>query len=233
MVTMTEYTDFYKQWNEKSAQLWANKNRPEYEADLWYSHNRNEIAMDMIGDRWKDEDVLAIGASFWVDEELLKNIKSKSVIRTDLIQSEGIDVIADACHLPFDDNSFSAILCREVIEHVQEDSELLYEARRVLKDNGWLFITTPNCFNVLPDGVSHVRGFTPFSFIAALNHYKFSIVDKRGNTPNIHHGLMHLARKGFPEFLEEFKEVSRLFDRYEHSYFFGSELFILARKEAI
>ena len=48
--------------------------------------------------------------------------------------------------LPFDDNVFDCVINLEVIEHVNEDIQeaFLKEARRVLKSDGFLIISTPN-----------------------------------------------------------------------------------------
>lgn len=47
--------------------------------------------------------------------------------------------------LPFDDNTFDVVLCCELIEHLRINPlQMLREARRVLKENGILILTTPN-----------------------------------------------------------------------------------------
>lgn len=46
--------------------------------------------------------------------------------------------------LPFESNSFDAIVCQEGIEHLENVPSFLTECRRVLKNGGRLFITTPN-----------------------------------------------------------------------------------------
>ena len=230
MVT-PEYVAFYEDWGVMSKKLWDATARPSYEADVWYSKNRNKIACSMIRNHWEGKDVLALGSAFWVDKELLEAIPCNSYLRTDLIQSEGIEVVCDAAELPFKDGSFDAILCRELIEHVPNDSALLYEIRRVLKSDGWLFITTPNGYNTPPDGQSHVRAYTPQLFIKALERWSFKVIDKRGNVPNIHHGLMRLSSAGQKPILDEFKTLAEIYDSMVESYYFGSELFVLARKK--
>jgi SAM-dependent methyltransferase len=51
--------------------------------------------------------------------------------------------ILKAAPLPFEDNLFDSITLLDVIEHVYEQSDLLDELRRVLKDDGTLIITVP------------------------------------------------------------------------------------------
>lgn len=53
-------------------------------------------------------------------------------------------VNADGCKLPFRPESFDGVLLAEVIEHVPDTFDMLKECSRVLKDNGYLILTTPN-----------------------------------------------------------------------------------------
>ena len=47
-------------------------------------------------------------------------------------------VTFDGVHLPFDDGSFDAVYCKQVLEHVREPAALLVEAARVLRPDGVL-----------------------------------------------------------------------------------------------
>src|SRR4051812_40496978 len=47
-------------------------------------------------------------------------------------------VTFDGVHLPFDDASFDAVYCKQVLEHVREPAPLLAEVSRVLKPRGVL-----------------------------------------------------------------------------------------------
>jgi len=55
----------------------------------------------------------------------------------------GIDVIASADALPFDDATFDWVICTEVLEHCARPAAVLSEVRRVLKPGGTCFLTTP------------------------------------------------------------------------------------------
>lgn len=52
--------------------------------------------------------------------------------------------LAGAEKLPFPDNYFDYVLLLDVIEHIEDDVSVLVEARRVLKPNGKVIITTPS-----------------------------------------------------------------------------------------
>lgn len=52
-------------------------------------------------------------------------------------------MVADASELPFPGNSFSKILCTEVIEHIDHNESVLSEIVRVVEDKGTVVVTTP------------------------------------------------------------------------------------------
>jgi methionine biosynthesis protein MetW len=64
----------------------------------------------------------------------------------ELAQEAGLDarVLEDGSHVPFDDRSFDAIVCIEVLEHVFEPQVVCSELLRVLRPGGTLIITVPN-----------------------------------------------------------------------------------------
>jgi SAM-dependent methyltransferase len=85
--------------------------------------------------------------------------------------------------LPFEDETFDAILSFDVFEHVQDPARVLAECRRVLKRGGRAFLVFPSFFHPIEHHLSHV---TTAPFI----HYLFkprvlvdaycAILDERG-----------------------------------------------------
>ena len=52
-------------------------------------------------------------------------------------------LVGDACTLPFGDNSFDAVICSEVLEHIPDYEAVLGEVRRILKPGGRLAVSVP------------------------------------------------------------------------------------------
>ena len=49
----------------------------------------------------------------------------------------------DLTNLSFKDNSFDAILCYHVLEHIEDDLKAISELYRILKPEGWAILQTP------------------------------------------------------------------------------------------
>ena len=58
------------------------------------------------------------------------------------------DQVADAHALPFPDNSYEIVICREVLEHVKDPAQVLSELHRVLTPGGTLLLSTRFLFPI-------------------------------------------------------------------------------------
>jgi ubiquinone/menaquinone biosynthesis C-methylase UbiE len=65
-------------------------------------------------------------------------------------QGRGYFVVADATHLPFKADSFSQVICSEVLEHLPEDRPALREIASVMKPGGSLILTFHTAALILP-----------------------------------------------------------------------------------
>ena len=73
--------------------------------------------------------------------------------------------------LPFPNNYFDAVYAAELIEHIYDTEHLLKEARRVLKKNGVLILTTPNIAS-LTSRIRLLFGLYPKFVAPALKHWQ-------------------------------------------------------------
>lgn len=84
-----------------------------------------------------------------------------------------LDIISDITSIPEPNESFDAIMCIEVFEHLPEPIEAIKEFSRLLKPGGHLILTAPFC------SLTH---FAPYHFYSGFNRYFYQ---------------EHLAKNGF------------------------------------
>lgn len=60
---------------------------------------------------------------------------------------QGVSADLNLCPaLPFREQSFDVVICKDILEHLLEPLAVLQEVRRVLKDSGYAVISVPNHF---------------------------------------------------------------------------------------
>jgi SAM-dependent methyltransferase len=69
--------------------------------------------------------------------------KVDGYVNLDLFPFVGVDVVADAETLPFEDAIFQRVECDAVLEHVRKPEVVMKEIKRVLKPGGFAHIVTP------------------------------------------------------------------------------------------
>ncbi|MDQ6678146.1 MAG: methyltransferase domain-containing protein [Acidobacteriota bacterium] len=86
--------------------------------------------------------------------------RPEGYVNLDLFPLPGVDVAADAEHLPFPNDIFQCIECDAVLEHVRDPGQVLQEIARVLAPGGHAHVVTPFChpFHRYPEDY---RRFTP------------------------------------------------------------------------
>jgi SAM-dependent methyltransferase len=74
--------------------------------------------------------------------------------------------VYDGAKIPYENNTFDAVISFQVIEHIQDDTNYVSEIHRVLKTNGIFILTTPNRTYRLKPGQKpwnrfHIREYYP------------------------------------------------------------------------
>jgi len=140
--------------------------------------------------------------------------------------------------LPYSDNSFDLVVACEVIEHLYDTDFFLSEMKRVLKDDAFLMLSTPNLvslvnrfkvlFGMYPSfvpeykvgGAGHIRAYTvPILKRQLKDHQLKSVLVV---SPNI---TFPMANKKIPSFLK--KLAIRLGDFFPN---IGSHMIIVSKK---
>lgn len=71
------------------------------------------------------------------------DISKKAIKEAQRRIKDGNFQVADAASLPFKKNSFNAVFCLEVLEHVDDPEKVITEIARVLKPKGYAVILVP------------------------------------------------------------------------------------------
>jgi len=74
--------------------------------------------------------------------KIFKNQNNLEYTTADL-NSPWADIKMDIHDIPFEDNSFDAIMCNHVLEHVENDRKVMKEFYRVIKKGGWGIFQVP------------------------------------------------------------------------------------------
>ena len=103
-----------------------------------------------------------------------RNVHPFRTVRVDLEHASGIDVQADAAHLPFASKCFDAVVSNHSLEHFADLDRALAEIGRVLARPGALFIAVPDAstftdrlYRWLAKGGGHLNSFTSAPALAA------------------------------------------------------------------
>jgi ubiquinone/menaquinone biosynthesis C-methylase UbiE len=145
-------------------------------------------------------------------------------------------IVGDAIFLPIKSNSFNIVIAGEIIEHLDNTSQFLYETKRVLQTNGLLILSTPNLFglwSIVHDHLkmifrhmikgyskpAHVKLFTLDTLLKSLelNGYKINKVYNLGL--ELEKVLTRLLVKVFPKIWvkklqKHFKKIEENLTKY-------------------
>jgi SAM-dependent methyltransferase len=86
------------------------------------------------------------------------------------------DIVSPADQIPVEDESFDAVLCTEVLEHVPAPWEVLSEFHRIVRPGGAVWITVPFTWPLHEQPHDYYR-YTKFGLHSLLERAGFSQVD--------------------------------------------------------
>jgi ubiquinone/menaquinone biosynthesis C-methylase UbiE len=148
---------------------------------------REELLLRELSAAEPGPDVLDVGAGSGTFSNRL-SARGFDVTSTD-ITDEALGVLrervsgtverADAVALPFEDDSFDAVVLAEVLEHLEDDEGALAEAARVLRPKGVLGISVPRnpaWFSRSDRWAGHVRRYTRQQLEGRVGAAGFEIV---------------------------------------------------------
>lgn len=95
----------------------------------------------------------------------------------------GLDIVSDITNIPEPDESFDAIMCIEVFEHLPKPISAICEFSRLLKPGGHLIITAPRYSLTHQSPYHYYCGFNHYFHTTHLEENGFEIIElqKNGN----------------------------------------------------
>lgn len=97
----------------------------------------------------------------------------------ELAEQRGLDVVqGDARNIPFPDDHFGLLVAYDVLEHIEEDDQVVQEIARVVRPGGKVLIAVPadpRLWSPHDEAIGHVRRYTRDSLIALFDHSGFRI----------------------------------------------------------
>jgi SAM-dependent methyltransferase len=161
------------------------QNLSDLESSHWWYRLRSESV-----DGWADSlstgsRVLDVGSASGGNTLLMMdlglNVSSLEMadLGVEMQLKKGIAVVrGDATNLPFESNCFDAVLCLDVLEHIENDLLALSEMLRVLKPGGKFLFSVPEDPKMWSQHdivVSHVRRYTRAEFYTKISGVGFKI----------------------------------------------------------
>lgn len=92
-----------------------------------------------------------------------------------------LDIISDITSIPESDQSFDAIMCTEVFEHIPDPIAAIKEFSRLLKKEGVLILTAPFCSMTHFAPFHYYSGFNRFFYEEHLVKNGFKIIEIKAN----------------------------------------------------
>lgn len=188
-----------------------------FDATCTLSGTHEVLFQEFISNVHKGADVLDLGCyKGQVSLNLTKhgyNVKSRDIRDWEHVENLPDFAILDANKpFAFEANSFDAIYCSEVIEHLDNPANLVAECARILRPNGTMLLSSPNIYSVKSRAQFMLRG-TMFAFGLHETSEWYHVSPLRKEWLQLHCdrvGLTVVSTNGIP---------------YDHSYGFRQQVF--------
>lgn len=122
----------------------------------------------------------------------IESLKKAKIFSDKILSNEKrcFFVVATVEKLPFKDCVFTKVSSIACLEHIENYYDSLREIKRILKNDGLLFICVPNSKNKMPfifkiwsfyhdKNIGHIQSFDPIWIEEELKKLKFELIDKR------------------------------------------------------
>ena len=116
----------------------------------------------------------------------------------DILKSVGVDVVGDACHMPFKDSSFMEIYSSYALEHIQDQLSVISELWRICNDSAEVKLILPHFSNpAYYDDLTHKFLYSTRTF----EHYDHDLHKVTGHPnylPNVNMKVVRTELRWWP-----------------------------------
>ena len=151
----------------------------ELETSHWWYRNRKTALASWVKTLPVNSKILDAGSASGGNTMLLQSLgfDVSSLEFSDfgckLQEGKGINVTqGDLCNMPWGDDAFDAVICMDVLEHIEYDKNAILEISRVLRPNGSFLITVPEderLWSKHDTAVNHYRRYSKAGLNILLN----------------------------------------------------------------
>ncbi len=185
--------------------------------DKWYSFRRYFVDEFFFKNTtfFTDKEVIDIGGKkFKKRGEFDINKINPNVKYANISPKEEPDYLCDASSIPVENETFDCVILAEVIEHVPNPIDVLKESYRILKTDGYLFITVPFHFHIHADPYDYGR-YTDFWFYEKSKEIGFTDIkiEKQGLFFSVIANMIKLAYYEMVKHNKLNKLQSKIFNR--------------------
>lgn len=97
-------------------------------------------------------------------------------VRMDVRHGEKVDIVGSADDIPLEDETFDAVVCTQVFEHLEHPEKSAKEICRVLKPEGFLLITAPQMNELHEEPYDFFR-YTKYGLVSMFESAGFRVED--------------------------------------------------------
>jgi predicted SAM-dependent methyltransferase len=128
------FSAFKDDWNRPNALCWRCGSHERHRAQWFLFERRIELLLNTQS--------LLHFAPEWAMRRRLRRIPHLRYVTADLHQPN-VDLRLDITAIDLPDDSFEAVICSHVLEHVADDAAAMRELRRITAPHGWCLIMVP------------------------------------------------------------------------------------------
>ena len=84
--------------------------------------------------------------SFGVDISLEAMLRAKALAKKEGVEKKTAFIVCSAEHLPFKENTFNYVSAISLLEHIENDEDVIMGVAKIMKEYGFFYVCVPNTY---------------------------------------------------------------------------------------